>query len=514
MGGSIKLGLGAAAAGVAGSALESVLGPASAAMASRAAAPTGGLTSPPPPPTPVRQFVSRTDLSPPGVSITRATRFAALAGSPQPQYIFVALRPAPAQSMPSGAQAGLMILDLDGEPVWFMPRSLDPSAMQDPFNFRVQTYNNRPVLTWFQGKLGPGYGTGGTCVVMDSTYTQIAGVHAVHYLTDLHEFLLTPEGTALVTAYEVTTRNGDLVIGHAQEVDVSSKTLIFDWPCYPTVPVTESYVSATGDYFHMNSIDLWPGSARNLLVSSRNTCAVYLVSRATKRVIWQVHGKSSSFATDQSSQFWYQHDARALHDGSGISVFDDASQPGPEKNSWGKVITLDQTHKTARIRHEYEHTTSPIDTGSQGNCQVLPTGGHFVGFGANPYFSEYGPSGAAITSPLILDGRLPAGVESYRAFAFDWTGNPPLGELALAVLQGAGSGNFVAFASWNGATQVASWRLTAGPSSSSMSEVAYVPREGFETAIPFSSSGATAFQVSAVNAQGTVIGTSQVVSVA
>jgi hypothetical protein len=510
MGTSLKVGLGAAAASVAGVGIESLAGPALAAEAEPAAKPrsiVGGLTAPPPVPPDFQTYVSRPDLTPPGVAIAKVANYAAMAGRAQPGYIFVALRSAPSLSLPPGAIPGLTILDTDGNLVWFQPRT---GTYQDSFNFRPQTYKGKTVLTSFQGLIGPGYGVNGTYPILDSTYKTIATVSAVGHPSDLHEFLLTSEGTAMLSSYETTSK---VIIGHAQEVDVATGDLIFDWPCYPEVPVSDSYVTGTLDYFHINSVDLWPGKERNLLISARNTCTIYLVDRATKKVIWRLHGKSNNFNMAVGTQFWYQHDARALLDGSGLSVFDDGSQPSPEHNSWGKVIALDQQKMTATVRHEFDHTTVPLDVGSQGNFQLIKsTGGHFMGFGSAGYFSEYAPPGAALDSPLILDGRYPTSAESYRAYMGDWTGRPPVTELALAVLTGAASGNFVGFASWNGATEVASWQLLAGKSPSSLAQVALVPKAGFETSMPFSLTGATAFQVKALSTSGSILGTSQVVA--
>lgn len=508
LGNTLKLGATVAAASVAGLLGDATLAGAQGSTTGTASIPdvfpVPPVTAPPPPPSPVWRFVSRPDLTPSGVSMVKSTAFDSQVAPPS--YIFLAPRSAPSSSMPPGAQPGLMIIDLDGNLVWFKPMTV---SSESPFNFRVQTYGSKPVLTWFQGALGPGYGVGGDYVLMDSSYSQLTTVTAKNYPSDLHEFILTPESTALLTAYEVS---GSLVIGHAQEIDVANGDLVFDWPCYPAVATSESYTGTTGDYFHINSIDLWPGSARNLLVSSRNCCAMYLVERSSKQILWRLHGKRSNFKINTGAEMWYQHDGRALLDGSGVSFFDDASQPGPEHQSWGKVVTLDQTSKQAILRHQYNHQTTVIDTGSQGNCQLLPNGGHFVAFGAEPYFSQYGPSGASVLSAQLLDGRLYNGVETYRAFMFDWSATPPVSELALVVLNGAGSGNFVAFASWNGATEVASWQLSAGPSSTSLSPVAVAAKDGFETPIAITYSGAKAFRVAALNGIGQVIGTSGVVS--
>ena len=76
----------------------------------------------------------------------------------------------------------------------------------------------------------------------------------------------------------------------------------------------------------------------------------------------------------------------------------------------------------------------------------------------------------------------------------------------------AGAAGTVAYASWNGATDVASWRVLAGPSPSSLAPVATSPRTGFETAIPLPGATAPGYaQVQALDGSGAVIGVSAAV---
>jgi hypothetical protein len=118
---------------------------------------------------------------------------------------------------------------------------------------------------------------------------------------------------------------------------------------------------------------------------------------------------------------------------------------------------------------------APLVADSQGNLQLLPEGGWFVGWGQEPFLSEFGPEGA-----LRFDAHFPAGDESYRAYRLPWTGRPVHGP-SLAFQPAPGGGT--AYASWNGATEVSAWRLLAGPSPASLTAVATAPRSGFETAI-------------------------------
>ncbi len=448
--------------------------------------------------------------------------FAAIAGTAR--YIFVAPR---SLANPGKAQEGPMILDLAGNLVWFRP-----STVPAVFNLTPQTYRGEPVLTWWSGKTGPTYGEGGYTVV-DGSYKEVASVEGANGLRgDLHEFLITPEGTALFTAYDLTHDEGKLVFqGVAFEVDLASGDVVYKWGSLGRshVGVAETYVGrpAPGqpwDYFHINSIALWPGPERDLLVSARNTCAVYRIARRTGDIVWRLGGKRSDFEMTDRTRFWWQHDARPLSDGSGITLFDDASDPierdRGDPQSRGLRLALRPEGRQATLSHECTHTDTAIaanEAGFMGNTQLLPNGGYFVGWGGGmPYFSGFGSPGEATQAPIVLDGRFPAGWFSYRSYVSDWTGDPPPSELALVVRPaGATLDVWDVYVSWNGATEIASWRLWGGDSTGSLAPLRTVARTGFETttAVRVSGSSSSAspwFRAEALDASGKHLGASSV----
>ena len=67
------------------------------------------------------------------------------------------------------------------------------------------------------------------------------------------------------------------------------------------------------DYFHVNSIEL--AGDGDLIVSARNTWAIYKISRRTGEVLWRLGGKKSDFQMGKGTVFAWQHDAR--HHGAG-----------------------------------------------------------------------------------------------------------------------------------------------------------------------------------------------------
>ena len=91
--------------------------------------------------------------------------------------------------------------------------------------------------------------------------------------------------------------------------------------------------------------------------------------------------------------------------------------------------------------------------------QALENGDWFVGWGQDPDFSEFNAAGA-----LLLDAHFPPHTQSYRDFRFAWTGLPT--EPPAFAIERAAGGAASVYASWNGATLVAAWRVLSGPSAS------------------------------------------------
>jgi hypothetical protein len=126
--------------------------------------------------------------------------------------------------------------------------------------------------------------------------------------------------------------------------------------------------------------------------------------------------------------------------------------------------------------------------------QVLPDGRVLVGWGNQPYFSEFLPDGT-----LAMDGQLPAPDQSYRTFTADWTGQPTTKPDVAAVSSSAGGSTV--YASWNGATEVARWIVLAGKTASPLAQAGSQERTGFETAITVNTAGPY-FAVTAYDANG------------
>jgi hypothetical protein len=190
------------------------------------------------------------------------------------------------------AGGGPEIISNTGKVIWFHPLLLGEVAT----DFRTQTYQGKPVLTWWQGT-GFGGLSSGTDYNYNDHYHQIAKVNAGNgYSADGHEFLITPWNTALILAYTTATANLTSIGGPADQA------------------VTDG----------------------NLLISSRYTWTIYKVNRHTGAIMRELGGKQSTFklkaapgqVLDSAGEiFAYQHDPEAIGNDE-YTVFDDESGGG------------------------------------------------------------------------------------------------------------------------------------------------------------------------------------------
>ncbi|KAJ9620954.1 hypothetical protein H2203_007540 [Taxawa tesnikishii (nom. ined.)] len=271
--------------------------------------------------------------------------------------------------------------------------------------------------------------------LLNSSYDVAYAITTVGDLQgDLHEFQITENGTALMTAYDPIqadlssvggASNGWIFDSVFQEVDIESGELLFQWRASDHYQVNESFASlgekggsieTAWDYFHINSID--KDSSGNYYISSR-----------------------------------YMH-------------------------------TLDLDRMTASLVQDY--VNPHVLSHSQGSVQLLDNGNVFVGWGHTPAWAEFAANGTMLCDahfgPKITWGL--GLVKSYRTSKGRWTGRPrsrPSIELQLGFTYAT------AYVSWNGATEVQHWRLesTGNPNAANADFVQgpTTHRKGFETAI-------------------------------
>jgi hypothetical protein len=448
----------------------------------------------------VATFVSRPDLRPAQVTITERTHHQRINDTPR----FIVMAPM-ADITYDSVQRGPMLVDRRGRIVWFQP------GPDSTFDVQVQTYKGKRVLTSWHGQLIAGYGAG-VGEIIDETYAKVATVGDARALPlDLHEFMLTARGTALATQYETRSadlssvggpKQGTMLVCHALEIDVATNTVLHDWVSSDHVGLDESYQPLPGssatayDYFHINSIAEAPDG--NLLISGRNTWAVYKVHRRTGEIIWRLNGERSDFTVPESAGFSWQHHVRP-HGGSHLTMFDNADLSG--HGSVGMLLEIDERKRKVALEQAFQHPAKFLSW-TLGSFQMRPDGNVFIGWGTQPYFSEFSPDGE-----LLVDGQFDGATRSYRTFLSEWEGRPS--DQPAIVARANSAGGFAIYASWNGATEIDHWLVLAGSDPASLQPIGWQPWSGFETTIVVNSHGPL-FAVAAIDKQGNELGRSDV----
>jgi MFS family permease len=415
---------------------------------------------------------------------------------------------------PMVGQSGPLILDNHMQPVWFNPVPEDVVAS----NLTTQTYQGKPVLAWWQGVItSAGISESGEYVIVDQHYEQVARLRAKKgWILTLHSLVIDGDHAWVTANKNVAldlskyggSYNGTVIDSAVQEYDLRSGKLLRSWSALDHIPLADSYAlpqlnGFPWDAYHINWIS--PVGKGKLLVSMRDTWAAYLLDVDAGRIEWTLGGKHSTFDLEPEARFEWQHDV-TLHPGSVVTLFDDHCCQVRGADTWlpatapsrGLVLKLDQDARRVTLLSEYgkEHE---LAAAYMGNAQPLENGNVLVGWGSEPFFSEYSKSGK-----LLMYAKFPDPDIAYRVNRERWVGMPldrPRGAARAA------DGETTVYASWNGATEVASWKVLAGQAGQER-VVTTANRAGFETAIPVGNVN-DRFVVEAVARDGHVLGASR-----
>ena len=440
----------------------------------------------------VQHFHTQPSLLPASITVNRNS------SSAYPGDIFVTPQYGPLQNGP-------MILNSAGKMIWFQPLPANELAT----DFRVQTLNGQPVLTWWQGYTNNGSGRG-EGVIYNTQYQQIGTVQAGNGLQgmDLHEFLVTPQGDAYivgVSPVHYANMGRPLMDSVIQEIDIKTGLVLFEWHALDHIPITQSFFKkgAPGfvyDPYHLNSISI--DSDGNLIVSMRNTWGVYKVDHNTGAVIWTLGTNQNNFKMGAGTQTAFQHDV-LVQSGGMFTAFDDGGGPPTVHQARAVELAVNETSKTVTLVRQFEHSPA-LNTNFEGNAQVLPNNDLFVGWGQQPYFTEFNSSGQE-----VFDARFTSNTSSYRAYKLPWSGQPTTPPaMALAPNN---DGTTELWSSWNGDTAVSSWRVLAGTSAKTLVPLQTSAWTGFETSIS-APTGVADFEVQALASNGSVLSSSAMVT--
>ncbi|KAE9394874.1 hypothetical protein BT96DRAFT_168777 [Gymnopus androsaceus JB14] len=428
------------------------------------------------------------------------------AGQIEPGLVFIAPRGTNVNSQ------GALIYEKTGDLIW------DGTQYGQTATFRVSTYKNEPVILLWTGEITAS-GTGsGYDLILNNQYEIIANFTANlnGSLADFHDVVITENNTALITAYQAKTwdlslyniSDGWLLDSAFQEIDPETGDALFTWiasdwvdvnSCYAAPGTTGTAANNAWDFFHINAVN--KDNFGNYLISSRHCHTLFYIG-PDGNIIWTIGGKNSSIFQGDNTIFSWQHDARWASNQTQISLFDNegTSWELDSTNSRGLLLDFDATNNSVSLANQWIPYNISV-TESQGNVHTLDSGNTLIGWGQNPWFSEYDANGQFLYVVEFGVGD----VQSYRAYHFNWTATP---NTLPSVFVDANSSTTV-YTSWNGATEVATWQLSGSTAGSPQLAIplSNTSRGGFETAISVSDSDTsyTFYQVAAFDSNNKII---------
>ncbi|MBI5324535.1 MAG: aryl-sulfate sulfotransferase [Ignavibacteriae bacterium] len=221
------------------------------------------------------------------------------------------------------------------------------------------------------------------------------------YVTDYHEFILLPNGHAIMLGLDTRVidmsavveggKKDATVVGNViQELD-ENKNVVFEWNSFDHIKLTdqinENDLKSTGfDLTHSNSIAIDLDS--NLLLSSRFLDEITKINRKTGEIIWRLGGSKCKnnqfrFVNDTIWGFFgfsHQHSVSRLPNGN-LLLFDNGnSRPFPFSRA--VEYELNEVEKTAKRVWQYRSFPDTYSS-AMGNVQRLPNGNTLIGWGTN-----------------------------------------------------------------------------------------------------------------------------------
>lgn len=404
---------------------------------------------------------------------------------------------------------------------------------RDTMSFQLHNVRGEELMTTLDWDRGEG-------VIFDSHFeirdtVDIYGTER----TNAHEFHFVENGQkALVikTKYETSTsedakaaglHNGKLCHAHwdgIREYSTETWEISWEWNSKSRIWLNESTFAETPiekrcdpshlgwDFIHCNSVDKTEDG--DYLLSCRHSNTIYKISHRDGSILWRLGGFKSDF--DQGDLvFGRQHNIRVREENGThtiISFLDNAigqdSAPPSHDFSRGLLIALDEKNMKSTVLKEIIHPD--LDYASRrGNYQALPNGNVFMGWSKKALHSEHLSDGTMIMQARMLAGWL----GSYRNYKFPFVGKPlslPTVHSAAYGIEGREAARTVLHVSWNGATEVESWRFYKTIGDGSVKKLLGTrARSGFETMLEVE--GYSSFVIAeGLDKNGAVLATSAV----
>ena len=382
----------------------------------------------------------------------------------------------------------LYIVDDAGVPVYIQNIPVTPPRRLAA-DFKKQRVNGQDFIVYHLG-WQPNVGwSNGNAYVLDQTYsltnTWSIGNGYEDYGADLHDLELLDNGHALLLSYVPVpmdlspfggATDGSVVNIVVQEQD-AAHNVVFEWHGVQHIGLTNTYASLTGtvpiDYIHTNAIEA--DSDGNVLISNRNTSEIMKIDRSNGNILWRMGGKLNQFDFGGDPGISLPHDIRRLDNGN-ITVFDNGNLHTPAASRQVEY-EIDEVSKVLTNTWQFPAGNERF-TPIMGNAQRLSNGNTIGSWAVRRQVTEVRPDGT-IALELALDEW------TYRAFRDTWEATPRESP-RLVALRGSDPTTATLHFAWNGATDIQSYEIYAGPTLTGTMLVTTTSRTGFETSLALS----------------------------
>ncbi|UJO13066.1 uncharacterized protein CLAFUR5_03623 [Fulvia fulva] len=321
---------------------------------------------------------------------------------------------------------------------------------------------------------------------------------------------------------ETSSEAGWLADIGIRELGLDSGDVSFKWLGSDHINATESNTTPYGfdsplpkrwNYLHLNSVN--KNADGDYLVSARLTDSIFKISGHDGSVLWHLGGLRSSFKLDDFN-FSRQHDAQWVSPNDEVEIItfldngaDNLDPPyGPyptSEISSGLLVELDKRTMKARVLKRWIRPDQGLSR-LRGNMQNLPGGNVLMSWSDNAYMTEHSVSGDLLAEARFTSERF----VTYRAYKFNFTGmpaeaKPVLKAFAHGITQEKSS--TVIYTSWNGATDIASWKYYCTGPEQDPRAIGEAARTGFVTTFYTSSYECGEVFAEAIDQDGIVMGT-------
>ncbi|KAK3172582.1 hypothetical protein OEA41_005906 [Lepraria neglecta] len=419
-------------------------------------------------------------------------------------------------------------------PIWVGGKPWETNRNYHAHNLHTASYQGSQHLAYSKlSRSADGLNNTNANIIMNSHYEMVAELLKSHDLTELdpHEFELIDNGTKVIQLGRIRRPSDwpygkDGVIGESvlQLVDIATGDVEFEWRSLDQVPLDEScHTYPDIDYFHLNSAA--KDSEGDYIINGYHVCTIYKINGTDGSIIWRLGGKKSDFTMLDGYELMRMHHIRIRPLDSiklptalraqvtdtthlALSIFDNAVIRPSAGSSASIVVLLDLEARTGQVVERYVQPDGMFGA-LFGSVQFLPNGDRFIGWGGQRSISQYTQNNELVFHAELADAATPT--FSYRAFIGSWVGLPTTNPDVFSYSWTC-TWQTTMYASWNGATEVRSWRFFGGVSASGPFKLAVaVNKVGFETRAVASFFASHAY-VEGVGWDGALLGRSEIVA--